>query len=169
MSEWTIRPERSDDAGPIAVLTASAFAGVEHSDGSEPAIIERLRADGDLTLSLVAVQEGTDGAIIGHIAFSPVTISDGTPGWYGLGPVSTAPAHQGQGIGGALIEYGLAQLRTHGAGGVVLLGDPAYYHRFGFTHDPALTYPGPPPEYFQRLVLMGPGPKGMVNYARGFG
>ena len=169
MIEWTIRPEHGDDVAAITALTAAAFAGVEHSDGSEPAIIDRLRADGDLTLSLVAVQEDAGGAIIGHIAFSPVTISDGTPGWYGLGPVSVAPAHQGAGIGGALIEYALAQLRIHGAGGVVLLGDPAYYHRFGFTHDPALTYPGPPPEYFQRLVLAGASPNGVVQYAPGFG
>ncbi len=172
MVEWTIRPERPGDAVPIAALTAAAFAGAEHSDGSEPAIIERLRTDGDLTLSLVAVldaAEGADDAIIGHIALSPVTISDGTSGWYGLGPISAAPAHQGHGIGGALIEYALAQLRAYGAGGVVLLGDPAYYHRFGFAHDPALSYPGPPPEYFQRLILSGTPPNGIVQYARGFG
>src|SRR5690606_18603384 len=115
----------------IHTLVAAAFDGHPHSDGSEPAIVDRLRADGDLTISLVA-EDG--GEIVGHIAFSPVTISDGNEGWFGLGPVAVAPQRQREGIGAALIEHGLALLRERGSAGCVVLGDPAYYGRFGFTH-----------------------------------
>ncbi len=162
----SIRPEQSGDQAAIRALTEAAFREVDYSDGSEPAIIERLRADGDLALSLVAVN--MDLAIIGHVAFSPVTISDGSKGWYGLGPCSVIPTRQRTGIGRALIETGLAELRQRGAHGVVLVGSPAYYGRFGFEHDPGLAYHGPPPEYFQRLHLAGPEPRGTVTYAPAF-
>jgi putative acetyltransferase len=109
------------------------------------------------------------GRIAGHIAFSPVTIADGSAHWFGLGPASVWPDLHGQGIGSALIRRGIADLQAQGAKGIVLLGSPDYYGRFGFEHDPALTYPGPPPEYFQRLVLAGPAPCGAVTYAHAFG
>ena len=80
-----------------------------------------------------------------------------------------APELHRQGIGSALIERGVADLKALGARGVVLLGNPAYYARFGFAHDPALSYPGPPAEYFQRLVLAGEVPRGIVRYAATFG
>ena len=166
MKGWTIREERPGDEAAIAALTEIAFRSVRHSDGSEAAIIERLRAAGDLTLSLVA--ENMDQAIIGHVAFSPVAISDGTPGWYGLGPISVIPLRQRAGIGGALATEGLARLREFGAGGCVVLGDPKYYRPLGFEHDPGLVFPGPPSEYFQRLVLSGNHPQGTVRYAPAF-
>ncbi len=109
------------------------------------------------------------GQLVGHIAFSRVSISDGSRDWYGLGPVGVSPELQRQGIGSALIERGVAGLKTLGARGVVLLGNPAYYACFGFAHDPALSCPGPPAEYFQRLVLAGAGPRGIVTYAAAFG
>lgn len=166
MSALTIRPETRADCAQISVVTEAAFTGVEHSDGSEVNIIERLRADGDLALSLVA-EDGD--RIVGHVALSPVRISDGSQGWFGLGPVSVLPACQRGGVGSALINRGIADLRETGARGIVLLGDPAYYARFGFRHDPRLVYPGPPPEYFQRLVLEGEPPAGTVTYAAAFG
>ncbi len=166
MTTVTMRPERVGDAAAISALTAAAFAGVEHSDGSEPAIVERLRANGDLALSLVAEDE--DG-IVGHVAVSPVDISDGAIGWYGLGPISVHPDHQRSGVGFRLMQRAIADMRVKGARGIVLLGDPAYYGRFGFEHDPKLAYPGPPPEYFQRLVLDGDAPIGTVTYAPAFG
>ncbi|WP_338447025.1 N-acetyltransferase [Pelagerythrobacter marensis] len=162
----TIRPERAGDQSAIRNLVSAAFAGTPHSDGSEPDIVDALRADGDLAISLVA-QEGLD--IVGHAAFSPVSIADGSAGWYGLGPVAVAPERQRRGIGAALIERGIAMLHERGAAGCVVLGDPAYYNRFGFAHDPALAYPGPPPEYFQRLVIGGGAPRGIVTYAPAFG
>ena len=162
----TIRPERAGDEAAIHGVVAAAFDGHPHSDGSEPGIVDALRADGDLAISLVA-EEG--GAIVGHVAFSPVSVSDGSQGWFGLGPAAVDPARQGEGIGTALIERGLDLLRDRGAAGCVVLGDPAYYARFGFAHDPALTYPGPPPEYFQRLVIGNSGAQGVVAYAGAFG
>ena len=162
----SIRPERVGDEAAIASVTGAAFAGQPHSDGSEPAIIDRLRKDGELALSLVAED---DGKIIGHIAFSPVTVSDGAAEWYGLGPVSVLPAFQGRQVGAQMVQRGLSELQSRGARGVVLLGDPAYYRRFGFEHDPDLTYPAPPPHYFQRLVLAGEAPSGVVSYAAAFG
>ena len=166
MSALTIRPEALQDHAAIGAVTRAAFAGAPHSDGSEPGIIERLRADGDLALSLVA----EDGErIVGHVALSPVTIADGSKGWFGLGPIGVLPAFQKQAVGTQLMQRAIADMRALGAQGIVLLGDPAYYRRFGFEHDPALRYPGPPPEYFQRLVLEGEAPSGTVDYAKAFG
>ena len=162
----TIRPEAPGDEETIFALTEAAFADMPFSDGDEQHLVNRLREDGDLTLSLVA----EDGErIVGHIAFSPVTISDGTSDWYGLGPVSVWPELHHRGIGGALIRRGIADMQVQGAKGIVLLGSTEYYPRFGFAHEPQLTYPGPPPEYFQALLLDGEMPTGEVAYARGFG
>lgn len=162
----TIRPEAPGDEETIFALTEAAFADMPFSDGDEQHLVTRLRDDGDLTLSLVA----EDGErIVGHIAFSPVTISDGTTGWFGLGPVSVWPEIHHRGIGGALIKRGIADMRASGAKGIVLLGSNEYYPRFGFAHDPQLSYPGPPPEYFQAVLLDGDMPQGVVSYAPGFG
>lgn len=164
--KFVVRPERAGDEPAISAVTAAAFAGQPHSEGSEVSIVERLRADGDLTLSLVGVT--SDGAIVGHVAFSPVTVSDGSEGWFGLGPVSVRPDCQGSGIGSRLIKRGLERLREMRARGCVILGDPGYYGRFGFARDAQLRYPGPPAKYFQRRVLTGEPPCGVVAYARAF-
>ena len=161
----TIRPETPADRSAITALVKDAFVGAEHSDGSEPQIVERLRTHGDLTLSLVAEDE--DG-IVGHIAFSSVEIGDGVTDWYGLAPVSVRPALQGKGIGSALVKRGIADMRQRGARGIVLLGDPQYYGRFGFEHHPQLVFPGPPAEYFQALAIEGDVPSGVVQYAPAF-
>lgn len=166
-----IRTEQKGDEETIFALTQSAFRDILFSDGSEPHIINRLREDGDLTLSLVAEDETR---IVGHIAISPVTISGGPPdnnrgNWYGLGPVSVCPDLQGKGVGSALINQAIADMRERGARGIILLGSPDYYGRFGFRHEPQLAYPGPPAEYFQALLLDGELPQGVVTYARGFG
>ena len=140
-------------------MTRAAFAGAGHGSGGEAAIVAGLRAAGALAVSLVAEAEGR---ILGHAAFSPITIS-GHPGrWFGLGPVSVLPERQRTGIGTALIEEGLARLAASGAKGCVVLGDPAYYRRFGFACDPALRYSAAPAEYFQSIVIAGHRPKGEV-------
>ena len=166
MNAVAIRPEEPSDHAAIAVMTEAAFKGGKHSDGSEVAIVDRLRKDGDLTLSLVAEDAER---IIGHVAVSPVTIDGKAGSWYGLGPISVLPSLQRGGIGFRLMQRAIADMREMGAAGIVLLGDPAYYARFGFEHDPRLEYPGPPPEYFQRLVLTGDAPTGVVSYAPAFG
>lgn len=165
MTGFTIRPEQPGDESIIHRLTKAAFRDMPFSQGDEQHLIDALRRDGDLALSLVA--ENAE-RIVGHIAFSRVAISDGTADWYDLGPVSVWPDLHRQGIGSALIRQGIAELRERGAAGIVLLGSPDYYHRFGFRHEPQLRYPGPPPEYFQCLVLSGNLPEGEVTYAPAF-
>jgi putative acetyltransferase len=162
---WIVRPERRGDEGAIRGVIEEAFAGHPHSDGREPAIVDQLRAAGDLAESLIAESAGD---IVGHVAFSPVVISDGSPGWFGLGPLSVLPSRQSEGIGSGLVWEGFTRLRRLGAQGCVVLGDPEYYARFGFAHSSALTYPGPPPRYFLRLVWGGPRPAGEVRYAAAF-
>lgn len=160
-----LRAEMPEDIDAISKLTTAAFENTEHSSGTEAAIVDALRAAGALTISLVALE---NEEIVGHIAFSPVTIESGAEAWYGLGPVSVRPDRQGYGIGKMLIESGLAQLKQNGANGCVVLGDPGYYTRFGFTSDPALRYADVPAEYFQRIVFKGPPPTGAVAYHAGF-
>lgn len=161
-----IRKEQVGDHIAIAKVTAAAFADVEHSDQSEPQIVERLRDAGDLSLSLVAI---TGDVVVGHVAFSPVVIDGVSNGWFGLGPVSVDPAHQGRGIGSALIRNGLDRLRDGGARGCVVLGNPDYYPRFGFERDDGLRYEGAPAGYFMRLVFSAsPAPTGRVDYAPAF-
>ena len=160
-----IRPERPEDATTIHVLTDTAFKNMPFSDGAEAKVVDALRAAGALTLSLVATQ---GGEIAGHVAFSPVTISGQAGGWYGLGPVSVWPHHQRRGIGQALIREGLRRLQSMGAGGCVLLGDPAYYARFGFENDPRLHHAGGPAWAFQCLTLNGARPEGEVSFHPGF-
>jgi putative acetyltransferase len=109
-----------------------------------------------------------DGRVVGHVAFSPVTMSDGTPGWFGLGPVSVLPAVQRQGIGAALIEEGLSRLREIGAAGCCLVGHPEYYGRFGFVSPTGLGHEGVPPEAFFALALDGAVPQGTVAFHEAF-
>lgn len=161
-----IRSERPGDAGAIHALTRAAFAEAPHSSHTEQYIVDALRAAGALAVSLVA--EDADG-IVGHVAVSPVQLSDGSPGWYGLGPISVAPGRQGQGIGGALMRAAVEVLRARGANGCVLLGDPGYYGRFGFQAEPRLRLAGVPAEYFQALLLQGDRPDAEVEYHAGFG
>lgn len=161
-----IRPEQNGDRSAISNLTARAFAGIEHSDQSEPQIIDRLRAAGGLSLSLVAV-EAKD--LIGHVAFSSVMIDGDDKGWFGLGPVSVAPERQGVGVGSALILDGLDRLRFNGAAGCVVLGDPGYYMRFGFERSDDLRYEGAPTEYFMSLTFgRHARPSGQVDYHPAF-
>lgn len=160
-----IRPETSADAAAVTSVIARAFASEPHGSHTEQCIVQALRAAGALAVSLVAEQ---DQEVVGHVACSPVTISDGARHWYGLGPLAVDPAHQSRGIGAALVRAGLAQLRIVSAAGCVVLGDPAYYGRFGFKAVPGLVYPGPPPEYFMAQVFAGPVPQGEVSYHAAF-
>jgi putative acetyltransferase len=161
----SIRDERAGDIDAIRAVVAAAFAGHPHSQQTEHRIVDALRAADVLSLSLVAE---SDGAVVGYVAFSPVSIGDGSPGWYGLGPVAVAPAQQRRGIGRVLIEAGLARLRGLGAAGCVVVGDPGYYGRFGFVASAGLRYPGLPPEYFMALSLTAAPARGDVTYQAAF-
>lgn len=164
-SNIVIRDETAADAEAITAVTLAAFETLAISTLTEPGIITGLRAAGALTVSLVAE---LDSRIVGHIAFSPVTISDGTPGWYGLGPVSVAPEQHRQGIGSALIQEGLARLRALGARGCCLCGHPEYYGRFGFGHPAGLGIKNVPPEAFFALAFDGEVPRGQVTFHEAF-
>ena len=160
-----IRSETPHDIPIIRQITEAAFAKAEHNSGTEAAIVDHLRAAGALAISLVA--EAADN-VVGHVAFSPISVEGKSCGWYGLGPVSVRPGWQGKGIGSQLVREGLARLVDAGGKGCVVLGDPGYYRRFRFESDPDLRLEDVPAEYFMRLVLKGPVPTGRVTYHAAF-
>ena len=160
-----IRNETDADVSAITEVTVAAFKTLEISDHTEQFITAALRAANALTVSLVAE---VDGRVIGHIAFSPVTTSDGTPNWYGLGPVSVLPAYQRQGIGKALTWEGLSRLKDMKARGCCVVGHPDYYPQFGFRNVPGLVHEGVPPEAFFALSFDGHTPQGTVAFHEAF-
>lgn len=161
----TIRSETDADVGAITEVTVAAFNTLVISDHTEQFIVTALRAAKALTISLVAE---LDGRVIGHIAFSPVAISDGTRDWYGLGPVSVLPEYQRQGIGKALIQEGLSRLKGMGARGCCLVGHPEYYKKFGFNNVPGLVVEEVPQEVFFALSFDGHVPQGTVTFHDAF-
>jgi len=167
--KMNIRHENHTDFKEIESLIYRAFMNHPHHEpGATPTehlIVNKLRDVNALSLSLVCEDEtGT----IGHIAFSPVLIDGEKSFWLGLGPVSVMPDRQGEGIGGALIREGILQLQSQGIEGLVLLGEPEYYGRFGFVSEPNLTLPNVPPEYFLTLALSNDVPTGEVAYHSAF-
>jgi predicted N-acetyltransferase YhbS len=137
-----IRPESRNDYDAIREILIAAFADHPYSHQTEHLIVEALRAGDALTVLLVAE---VDGKVVGQIAFSPVKIGGIDHGWFALGPIAVLPAFQKQGIGKALVNDGLRAIRNLGAQGCALVGEPAFYNRFGFEHNPALRMDGVPP------------------------
>ena len=161
-----IRPEIPQDVTAIEQITIAAFNGKWYSDQTEHLVISRLREAGAMSLSLVAE---IDGKVVGHVAFSVVTINGKNIGWYGLGPVSVIPELQKQGIGSKLIEEGLSAIKAMNAKGCVLEGNPNYYQRFGFKNYPGLIYVGTPDQkYFMALPFYADIPEGKVEFHRAF-
>ena len=160
-----IRSEIAADIPAIEAVTEAAFRDAPHTSHTEHFIVNALRDAGQLSVSLVAEE---DGDVVGHIAISPVSISDGSKHWYGLGPVSVAPQRQRQGIGSQLMERALDELRQLGAAGCVVLGHPDFYGRFGFKAVPELILPDVPPEYFQAICFGTEAPAGTVAYHAAF-
>jgi putative acetyltransferase len=155
-----VRPETTADADGIRNVNIVAFEGHPHSQQTEHLIVEALRDAGALDVSLVAE---CDGGVAGHIAFSAADIGGSSSGWYVLGPIAVLPERQGEGIGRALVEAGLAELRARGVGGCVLVGDPAFYSHFGFSPLPGVTWAGVPDEYVQCVLMSGEPPCGEVT------
>ena len=164
-----LRHETPDDIAAIEAVTIAAFANAPHTSHTEQFIVRALRAANELTLSIVAEEHGQ---VVGHVALSPVTITDSqgrqAVGWYGLGPISVLPPRQGHGIGSRLLEQALSELRAMRAAGCVLLGEPAYYGRFGFQAHAGLQLPGVPPGYFMARALHGTVPEGIAHYSDAF-
>ena len=163
--EVTIRHEEQRDIEAIGIVILDAFKEHPHSNQQEAVIVEKLRDDSALLISLVAEFQNE---IVGHIAFSEVSISDDTPNWYGLGSVSVKPRYQGLKVGTRLIETGLKLLKKRGAVGCVVLGEPEYYQRFGFKHMKDVYLPDVPPEYFLCFSFNGTYFNGNVSYHKAF-
>lgn len=160
-----VRKETDTDIDAITDVTIAAFKTLPISENTEQFIIKALRAAGVLTISLVAEIEGR---VVGHIAFSPIKITDGTKDWYGLGPVSVLPELHKKGIGKALINEGLSLLKELGSRGCALVGDPKYYNRFGFKNYPELIHEGAPQDVFLALPFNEKIPSGIVTFHEGF-
>ena len=160
-----IRPETPQDYGAIQQINMDAFADHPFSHQTEHLIVNALRDAGALTISLVAEDEGE---VVGHIAFSPALIDEEDLNWFTLGPIAVAPNRQRQGIGSRLVEAGIEALRALQANGCLLVGDPAYYLRFGFRHSQSLSVEHVPPEYFMCLPLTGEIPHGAVSHHPAF-
>lgn len=160
-----IREEAGGDEAAIDRVTQDAFRNHPFSQQTEHRIVGALRDGGALRLSLVATM---GDQVLGHVAFSTVTIDGLDRGWWGLGPLSVAPARQRRGIGSALVRSGLRRLVERRVAGCVVLGDPAYYARFGFASHAALRFPGPPADHFMAWSLEGPVPDGEVAYHPAF-
>jgi putative acetyltransferase len=160
-----IRPETPGDHAVIREILIAAFADHPFSHQTEHLIVEALRADDALAVSLVAE---VDGNVVGQIAFSPVKIGGKDHGWLALGPVAVLPPFQRRGIGEALVNEGLKVIRDLEAKGCVLVGEPAFYNRFGFRHDPALRMEGVPPEVLLCLPMCDEMPEGAVAHHPAF-
>jgi len=162
-----IRPERPGEADAVRAIHLAAFP-----TRTEAALVDRLRHDGDALVSLIAE---TQGEFFGHVLFSPVRLDPEAAAVSGaaLAPVAVTPAHQGRHLGTRLVLAGLEACRQAGIDFVVVLGDPLFYHRFGFraADRVGLDDPWGAGPAFQALELrpgcLG-GYEGMVRYAPAF-
>jgi len=162
--ELAIRPERPGDEDPIWSVHAAAFGQAAEAD-----LVARLRAAGDLVLSVVA----EDGAVAGHVAFPRLFLeSEGRsiPA-VALAPLAVSPERQRRGIGQALVRAGLETLARGREGLVLVRGDPAFYERFGFRAGIAASLTTPYRDsHYMGLVLNGaePPPGASVRYPAAF-
>lgn len=163
-----IRAEEPDDVDQVKECTRRAFIDAPYSDQREHLILDALRASDALIISLVATAPTDPSKVLGHVAISPVTLSTGEQGWYGLGPISVLPDYQKIGIGSKLVRAALEQLERQGAKGCVLLGSHAYYSRFGFEVRDGLVYKDAPKEHFLAVSFGGEFPIGEVKFHPAF-
>jgi putative acetyltransferase len=159
-----IRNEMIGDIPAIRRVVTDALKMLAQSTGTEAAIVEKLRDDDALVLSLVAEDKGE---VIGYLAASTARV--GTQGeWSLIGPLAVLPSRHRQGIGSALMAEAVRRLRASSRG-VALVGDPVYYSRFGFRAFPGLSVAGCPPEVVQALPFDGIEPQGELIHHPAFG
>ncbi|WP_028573097.1 GNAT family N-acetyltransferase [Desulfonatronum lacustre] len=127
---FEIRPEEPQDQDAVHLLNLAAF-----ENGPEAGLVDALRSSCMEYLAFVAVE---DGAVVGHILFTPVTVDGSDATGMGLAPMAVLPSHQRKGIGSRLVRHGLDHLRLSGCPFVIVLGHPEFYPRFGF--ESASTY-----------------------------
>jgi putative acetyltransferase len=163
-----IRAQRPTDAAAIRHVTIAAFGTAVEAN-----LVEALLAEAEPVVSLVAEDAG---ALVGHILFSPVTLSSEPQlPVMGLAPMAVLPARQRQGIGSALVREGLTECYRRGIGALVVLGHPAYYPRFGFrpaSHFGIVSEYDVPDDVFMALELAPgvlEGKAGTVRYHPAFG
>lgn len=161
----TIREEQPSDYDRIREVTELAFRDRAYSCKREHLIIDLLRQAHALTVSLVALSKSE---VVGHVALSPVSLSEAKGPWFGLGPISVLPELQGLGIGSALMNAALSWLRGEQAAGCVLVGDSQYYSRFGFINDPSLSVKGVPPAFTLTKRLCPNDDRGVVRFHEAF-
>ena len=161
-----VRPERDDDRSAVEAVLLDAF-----ESPLEANLVQALRDADAITLSRVAE---IDGEVVGHIAFSPVSIAGRSDPYeaVGLAPVAVLGAHQRQGIGGALIEAALETLRREGHALVVVLGHPRYYPRFGFARADGFgvrwEHDAPPQAFMALELVPGAARPGVVRFHPAF-
>lgn len=164
-----LKDEKKQDIEQITRIQYAAFKDHPiHEIGAEPVehrIVKRLRMADALTLSILADMEGES---VGHIAISPAAIGESLHGWYLLGPVGVLPAHQRKGVGSALIDEAIRRMKTMDAKGIVLVGDPAFYKRFGFSNVPDITYEGIPGQFILSLPFTKERTKGGIIAHKAF-
>ena len=146
-------------------LVIVAFKTLSTACGREQFVMDALWRTGAATVALVADDAG---AIVGQAAFSKTKVAGADIGWHGCGPLSVLPARHRQGIGSALIREGLARLRALGSKGCVVVGNPAYYPRFGFATTGAMWEARVPPEVFMAIRFAGEVPRGEVTFDPAF-
>lgn len=161
-----IREEEPRDFDAVRILLREAFERHPYSNGKEYRLVELLREQKGLALALVAECRRE---ILGHIAFSPVRIGGVDDAWFALGPVAVRREEQRQGIGSSLIRKGLDILKQRHAAGCVLVGDPTYYSRFGFSSHEHLTVEAVPGEYVLQLSFRDTPSVGQVAFHPAFG
>ncbi|WP_296583266.1 GNAT family N-acetyltransferase [Xanthobacter sp.] len=159
-----IRNEAVGDILVIRRVVTNALKVLAQSTGAEAAIVEKLREDNALVLSLVAEDEGE---VIGYLAASAARVG-AQAGWSLIGPLAVLPSRHRQGIGSALMAEAIHRLRAS-MRGVALVGDPAYYGRFGFRSFPRMSVTGCPPEVVQALTFEDIEPCGELFHHQAFG
>jgi putative acetyltransferase len=158
-----IRPPTPVDHAAIHAVVAAAFGQPDEAD-----LVDALRADGDALVELVAEE---DGAVVGHILFSPLATDTGAR-LAALAPLSVTPGRQRDGLGQALMAAGHQACRASGVEAVIVLGHPAYYPRAGYSAEAAKTVKAPfsGPSFMALALTEGAldGPVS-ITYARAFG